>query len=257
MPGGFLSLVLMRGIPGLGGDVFNSSAGDFMARRTQLLATLAIALLAAPTLGQSQLKNPIDWTWRLDTPAKLVTALDVAGDSWLFATMPPGWHVTTGPGALLVPSTVQDIGQNFSLEAQIFLFPGTSQDEYGLLIGGRGIDGQEPVEYTALVIRRDGQAAVLRRSRDRAEAVAAWRPHEAVVAHKGGKDPVKNVIRADVDPTTVSLSVNGLKVIEVARADVDTSGRVGFRIGKDLNLHITSLDVTQRLAPVPIRKQTP
>ena len=98
---------------------------------------------------------------------------------------------------------------------------------------------------------------MLKRVRDRAETVAAWRPHEAVVAHKGGSDPVKNVIRADVDPATVSLSVNGIKVIDVPRADVGTSGRVGFRIGKDLNLHITSLDVTQRLAPVPIRKQMP
>jgi hypothetical protein len=211
--------------------------------------------LALPSTAVAQLENPTDWTWRLDTPATLVTSLDVPANAWLFVMMPPGWHVTTGPGALLFPSTLSELGGNFSLESQIFLFPGTAQDEYGVFIGGTGLAGDDPAEYTAFVIRRDGQAAVLARTRAGARTVAAWRSNTAIVPHAGGSDPVKNVLRVDVDPATVSFVVNGAKVLEVPRADIRSAGRVGFRIGPALNLHITSLDVTQRLAPA--RKQAP
>ena len=53
------------------------------------------------------------------------------------------------------------------------------------------------------------------------------------------------------------MSVNGAAVAKVPRADVRTEGRIGFRIGGGVNLHISSLDVTTRLAPVPAPKQTP
>jgi len=119
------------------------------------------------------------------------------------------------------------------------------------------VDDQRVAEYTALVIRRDGQAAVLVRTRSGVAAVAAWRPHQAVLPNPGGADPVKNVIRVEVDPLTVSLWANGVKVVGVPKSEMRASGRVGFRVGKDLNLHITSLDVTQRLAPQPVKKRTP
>jgi hypothetical protein len=44
------------------------------------------------------------------------------------------------------------------------------------------------------------------------------------------------------------------KVLAVRRADVHIDGRVGFRVGKDMNLHITTLNVTRKLAPVPVKK---
>ena len=40
----------------------------------------------------------------------------------------------------------------------------------------------------------------------------------------------------------------------VPRSDVRVDGRIGFRVGKDLNLHITTLNVTRKLAPVPVKK---
>ncbi len=222
-----------------------------------LVTAAALTTVIVPPPAHAQLKNPSDWTWRLDTPATLVSTLDVPDQSWLFVMMPPGWHVTTGPGALLFPTDLRSVEGNFSLEAQVFLFPGKSAEEYGVFIGGSAADAQAPAEYTAFVLRRDGQAAVLTRSRDGASTPAAWRPHDAIVVHTGGTDPVKNVLRLDVDPVTVTLSVNGTKVLDVPRASVRSSGLVGFRVGKDLNLHITSLDVTRRYAPQPTRQPKP
>jgi hypothetical protein len=31
-------------------------------------------------------------------------------------------------------------------------------------------------------------------------------------------------------------------------------GAFGFRVGREVNLHITTLDITERLAPVPAKK---
>ena len=215
------------------------------------------ALLAAAPMA-AQLATPTDWQWRLDSPAALVTGQDLPEKSWRFVRMPPGWHVTTGPGVLLYPTEAPKLTQNFSLEATIFLFPGESREEFGMFLGGQEVDSQRPAEYTAFVIRRDGQAAVLKRAAADVTPIVAWQAHEAIVPHKGGgEDPVKNVMRVDVGPAAVQMSVNGTAVAKVARADVRTDGRIGFRIGSGVNLHISSLDVTTRLAPVPAPKQTP
>jgi hypothetical protein len=52
----------------------------------------------------------------------------------------------------------------------------------------------------------------------------------------------------------VVFSVNDKEVARVPRADVTTDGAVGFRVGTSLNLHITTFDLTHRLAPVPVKK---
>jgi hypothetical protein len=43
-------------------------------------------------------------------------------------------------------------------------------------------------------------------------------------------------------------------VLSVPRSELSPDGRVGFRIGKEMNLHITSFNVTRRFAPVPVKK---
>ena len=219
------------------------------------LVTALIAIsLCAPALLTAQLTTPTDWKWRQDAPAPLAPGSKMEPGSWVFVQMPPGWHVTTGPGVLLYPANNGEIGGNFSLEAEIFLFPGEAADEYGIFLGGQDIDASAMPDYSALVLRRDGQAAVVRRRGGQATAVAAWQRHEAILPGKAGDEPVKNVLKVDVDPVNVTLWVNAAKVLAVPRTDVRTDGRVGFRVGKDMNLHITTLNVTRKLAPVPVKK---
>jgi hypothetical protein len=50
------------------------------------------------------------------------------------------------------------------------------------------------------------------------------------------------------------MSVNGKEALSVPRERVSVDGRFGFRVGKDMNLHISTLNVTRRLAPAPIKK---
>jgi hypothetical protein len=155
---------------------------------------------------------------------------------------------------LLYPTTNGEIGGNFSLEAEVFLFPGEAADEYGLFLGGQDIDSSATPDYAAFVLRRDGQAAALRRRAGQTTALADWQRHEAILQGNVKGDPVKNVLKVDVDPMNATLWVNATKVLTVPRGDIRADGRVGFRIGKDLNLHITTLNVTRKLAPVPVKK---
>ena len=75
--------------------------------------------------------------------------------------MPPGFHVTTGPGTVLFHPDHAGKG-NFSVEAEVFLFPGDSPSDYGIFVGGRDLDPAKSPSYIAFLVRRDGKASVLR-----------------------------------------------------------------------------------------------
>jgi hypothetical protein len=197
---------------------------------------------------------PADWKWRTDVPATLGAGDKVGAGSWHFVSMPPGWHVTTGPGALLYPAAAHTLRDNFRLEAEIFLFPGTTQNEYGIFVGGTGLDGSAPA-YAAFVVRRDGQAAILRRTPTGFTPVVDWMTSDAVVPHPGGTSgTAKNVLGIDAGPTEITFTANGKPIAKIARTAVPVEGVFGFRVGADVNLHVSTLDVTHRLAPPAIRK---
>jgi hypothetical protein len=152
----------------------------------RLVPAVMLVCAGAPALLTAQLTTPTDWKWRQDAAAPLASGAKMEPGSWVFVQMPPGWHVTTGPGVLLYPSAHGDVGGNFSLEAEIFLFSGESSEEYGVFLGGHDIEGTATPDYSAFVLRRDGQAAVLRRRAGQTAVVAAWQPHEAIVPGKAG-----------------------------------------------------------------------
>ena len=175
----------------------------------RFVPTLILVCAGAPALVTAQLTTPTDWKWRQDTAAPLASGAKMEPGSWVFVQMPPGWHVTTGPGVLLYPSTHGDVGGNFSLEAEIFLFSGESAEEYGVFLGGQDIEGAATPDYSAFVLRRDGQAAVLRRRAGQTTPVSNWQRHESILPGKAGDEPVKNVLRIDIDQSNATLSVNG------------------------------------------------
>jgi hypothetical protein len=217
------------------------------------ILTVLLSAAIVPTMLSAQLTTPTDWKWRQDSPAPLAPGSKMEPGSWVFVQMPPGWHITTGPGVLLYPTTNGEASGNFSLEAEIFLFPESSGEEYGLFVGGRGVEGSATPAYLAFVLRSDGHAAVLRRSEGQSAALADWQKHDAILVKKE-KETAKNVLRVDVDPVNLTMTVNGAKVLTVPRAGVETDGRFGFRVGRDVNVHISTLNVTRRLAPVPVKK---
>jgi hypothetical protein len=203
---------------------------------------VAIFVLAAPLAAQKS--APEHWQWALDSAAQHVTLTDSVGAGQFgFVAMAPGWHVTMGPGGFLYDSRYQ-LEKRFSVESRIFLFPGTPAAEYGVFVGGRGLKTAER-RWVAFLLRRDGSAAVVRHEKGVTDSVMRWTKHEAV---KGGVEGAANVVQVAVD-TVVTFRVNGAAVASFPRAQLNTDGQFGFRMGKGLNLHVTTLDVTQRLAP--------
>ena len=220
-----------------------------MHRGIRALAPVIVvaAVLLGSALGARQLQTPQDWWWRTDAPATLVAKEGSSADTWYFVAMPPGWHVTTGPGALLYHPKQQGRG-NFALEAEVFRFPGNSQDEYGLFVSDWIVAGEEPPDYLAFVARRDGQAAILARKSVTFVPVQEWRRHESVLA--GVADgTAKNVFRVEAGPKEVAFTINGKPIGVVPRASVNADGAFGFRFGRNLNAHISRFDVTYRMAP--------
>src|SRR5262245_1452316 len=99
----------------------NVPVGGHMRRYVTILTA---AMTLAPALLDAQLTTPTDWKWRQDAEAPIATGLQMKPGEWAFVQMPPGWHVTTGPGVLLYPAANGDVTGHFSLESEIFLFPG-------------------------------------------------------------------------------------------------------------------------------------
>ena len=218
----------------------------------QLAATLLLTLAIGVISHARQLPVPPGWKWITDSEAAHVTTLDPPTGSWTFGTMAPGWHITTGPGVALFEPSHNGRGR-FALESETFLFPGSSQSGLGVFIGGKDLDGKG--RYVAFLIRRDGSAAVESFEAGRSTALHPWTKAGSIVPGAAG-DAVRNVLRLEAEEATVTFLVNGEKVADVPRQGADLDGTVGLRIGPDLNVHVTNLDLTHRLA-LPRRPKQP
>jgi len=210
------------------------------------LLVVSVALLAGVPPG-GQLKTPQDWRWRLDEPAAMSAGGKLAEKEWWFVAMPPGWHVTMGPGGLVYHPAYR-ASARFVVESELFLFPDASDEGVGIFVGGQTLGDDESPAYSALLLRKDGSASVVRRAAGAANELSAWAAVDGVKPH-GGKDAEKHALRIEADTTTVTCLVDGVKVASLPRADVAPDGHFGFRLGKGVNIHVVRLDFTQQLAP--------
>lgn len=200
-------------------------------------AVVSVLALLAATPVAAQLKRPEGWKLAFDRPS--------ADSTVDFAAMPPGWHVTSGPATVLYNPATTASGE-YAVESQMFLFPGTSQEGFGIVLAGKELESAGR-RWTAVVLRRDGRYAVLRWSDGLVSEVVAWTAHAAIPPATGAESPVKYVLRVEAAAGgTATVLVNGTAVGTFTGA---TGGGVGLRVGRDLNLHITSLAVTAGTGP--------
>ncbi|HEU0012314.1 MAG TPA: hypothetical protein VFQ45_01450 [Longimicrobium sp.] len=205
---------------------------------------LAALVCAASTLHAQEPAPPAGWT---------VSRWSTGGDSSVsFVEMAPGWHVTTGARAVLYDSATSASG-NYALEAELFLFPGSAGEHYGIFVGGQRYGRWVP-RYLHLAIDRAGGVFVYEVYGDKIVEHVNTARHEAVAAHTGGEGPVKNVLRIEVNAAAVRFLVNGQEVKSVPRAmfePVELEGLVGLWVGAGMNLHVSRFDLTRHLAPQP------
>jgi hypothetical protein len=206
---------------------------------------LLMALLCSPRQMSPELTTPDDWTWALDQPAELARGKRVEPGEWWFVAMPPGWHITMGPGGLLYPPGIEGRGR-FVVESELFLFPDSAAAGVGLFLGGSGLDTAQNA-YTSFEIRRDGSAGVFRHRGASSDPLVPWSP-DTMPPH-GGKEPEKHRLRIEVGADRVRFLVDDTPVADLAREAVAPEGWLGFRVGPDVNIHVVRLDLTYQLAP--------
>lgn len=216
-----------------------------MLTRALLRAAFGLAVLSAAASAQST--PPAGWTWMTDRPATLTDGPDRAADEWHFTEMAPGWHVTMGPGGILYHPEHAVTGR-FAIEAEIFLFPQPTEAGYGIFAGGTGLDGRRP-SYFSFLARPDGSAGIFHHAGGEVHTLVDWARHDTVLP-RAGDGPVKNVLRLEAEPDSVRFLVNGQRIAALPRPG-GLDGQVGLRVGEGVNLHISNLDITRRLAPAP------
>lgn len=200
-------------------------------------AAVLAAVLAAPASGQD-FQRPDDWQVRFDQPDASEDQLE------MFVSMPPGWHVTSGPAAIYWDPGNEASG-SYRVEMEVFLFdPGERREAFGVFIGGRDLDGPEQA-YAYFLIRNGGQFIVKERAGTEAPTIEPWTSHEAILSYadRGEDTSVLNVLAVEVDEDTLRFFVNDEEVWSGPRNGLPVDGTYGFRVNHGLNLHISRLEV--------------
>lgn len=214
-----------------------------MTRPAFLLPLFALAVASSlPThsLAAQDFERPEDWQVRFDEPGASEDQLE------MFVSMPPGWHVTSGPAAIYWDPEMEASGE-YRIEMEVFLFEpqGMMREAFGFFAGGLDLDGDD-IEYTYFLIRDGGEFIVKRREGADAPTVLPWTGHEAILgwADRGDGATAKNILAAEADADEVRFFVNDAQVAALPRSEVAMDGMYGFRVNHMLNLHISRLEVT-------------
>ena len=209
-----------------------------------MLYSLLFALALASSLpthsrAAQDLERPADWQVRFDELGASEEQLE------MFVSMPPGWHVTSGPAAIYWGPEMEASGR-YRIEMEVFLFEpqGMMREAFGFFAGGRSLDGDN-IEYTYFLVRDGGEFIVKRREGAEAPTIHPWTGHEAILgwADRGDGATAKNILAAEADEDEVRFFVNDAQVAALPRAAVAMDGTYGFRVNHMLNLHISRLEV--------------
>jgi len=220
-------------------------------RKRMTGVAVAVVLIVAATLPRAggaaaqegekrsvvKKEMPAGWKMQLDQA-------DAKAAEFQFWTMPPGWHITTGPAAI-VYNPAKTASGNFRIESETFLFPGEHLEGVGVIFGGKNLE-LPTQSYMYFLIRKDGRFLIKVREGAESRTLVPWTAHAAIVPHDGTKQTAKNVLAVEAGGETVDFYVNGQKVHSLARAQVQADGVVGLRVNHHVNVHITTLNVTPR-----------
>ncbi|MCU0626476.1 MAG: hypothetical protein MUF21_08325 [Gemmatimonadaceae bacterium] len=224
----------------------SSARGTTPGARLAASAMFAV-LLVGPVLAQARPAAPA----RATVPAGWVVRPDADamghgdGATVSFVAMQPGWHVTTGPAAILYDSTRRATG-NWRLEAVIHLFdPGARAEGFGVFFGGANL-ASPTQRYAYALVRRDGRALLKVREGETTRTVREWAANAAIPQWKPGPKgaSVRYPLVVEARGDRVTVLVNNVSVLDAPRRELPTDGIVGLRINHALNVHVETLTVT-------------
>jgi hypothetical protein len=206
------------------------------------LVVVSLLAITTPAAAQElEFPRPTSWNVRTENPA------GAGSDEVYFVEMPPGWHVRTGPSAILWDTSNVAVG-DFRVEMDVYLFdPGTRREPFGILVAGQRLDGPDP-EYLSFVVREGGEYAVGRRRGAGTQTLIGWTRHPAIVSWQnrpGDEATAHNVLAVEAVPDEVRFFANDREIVALVRSALPPlDGVVGIRVSEDLELHVSGLEIT-------------
>jgi hypothetical protein len=235
---------------------FNDLGEDLTMRRVLGIAVAAVALVSASASAQDDASKAVKdggikvagWQGKVD--AREATA-GLALKDQLFATMGPGFHVTTGP-ATTYWNTASNLSGNYTVSASFSEAKQTMNHPhpYGIMIGGKNLDTDKPEALYCAAYRNgtfifrgfSGTAArgTFQLNGPRGEA------HAAVNKVEGMETPVKQEVSITVSGDNVSCSINGQVVSTKPKSEVIGDGKMtsldgfaGVRFAHNTDAHVS------------------
>ena len=202
------------------------------------LAALALAM-AAPAFAQA----PEGWTFRVD-PSRNPNDPDRSNEV-AFAKMDPGFHVTTGPAAVLYNPKNVATG-TYTLKGTFHLMKPSGHNNYdGLVFGGDALDGPGQ-NYLYFLVGQNGSYIVTHRAGASTHAVQPRTMHDAVVK-PGADGKSANTLEVRVGADKIDYVINNVVVHTTPKVGMTskTDGIWGVRINHQLDVHVTGLAVTK------------
>ena len=179
---------------------------------------------------------PAGWTVRPDGKGE-AAKVKVVG-------MGQGLHITTGPAIVLYRADTKGSGPFHTLARFTQTKPSAHPEGYGLLFGGKNLDGAAQ-QYFYFLVRQDGAFLIKRRDGEKTSDVSkGWVTHAAVVK-PDAQGSATNLLEVDhkVDAAKVTFKVNGQDVHSMDAAGLDLDGIVGLRTNHNLDVHVDGFDV--------------
>ncbi len=203
----------------------------------RVLPYVMAVVLCVPAVMSAQ-GRPAGWLTRFDKGEHA----GHGADSLAFQDMKPGFHVTTGPAAILWHPDSSARG-DFTIESTLHLFDtkGRDREGYGVIVGGRDLNA-DAQSYTYFLLRNDGKFIVKQRKGAETPTVAPWTDHASINKWStSAGSSVKNVLAVKATGPTVQFLVNGQVVHSAPRATVNPDGIFGIRANHSVNLHVQTI----------------
>jgi hypothetical protein len=184
---------------------------------------------------------PAGYELRLDRPTDNAADFRVAG-------MGGGWHIETGPRAVLydaASNTVEAGDYTVSASFTEIGAPPNHREALGLIFGGQNLQAPN-YTYSYFVVRASGEYLIKKRVGEETEEVTAgWVASEAVNAATPDGADVTNVLQVRVAGDQVHFSINGTEVATMPAADLDVYGVAGIRMNHNLNVMVNDWTLTR------------
>jgi hypothetical protein len=160
-----------------------------------------------------------------------------------FTAMPPGWHNSPGPAAIIFqPSRTVDESFRVEMEAHNFV---DGRGGFGVFFG---TPGRAAADHDFFEVLLDGQGRFRLGHWAGLEyhEIAGWTRHEAIRTPTA-ELPAENRLRVDVSSQRFAVTANGAELISFVPPEYARFGGVlGIRLLENASVHITRLEVEDR-----------